>query len=140
MEGPMKESCWLEYSRPVVENFMIFTYHYPPLNQFLSSLKMAVRLFQLHKEERDYTSVFPKEEIVYLSSDSPNVLEALDDTKVYVIGGLVDHNHHKVSHSVLGYMTNQSQYSTVSVVFTVLTQANSVIFLSDIYLITLFLC
>ncbi|XP_076459878.1 tRNA methyltransferase 10 homolog A-like [Babylonia areolata] len=51
--------------------------------------------WDMHKEERDFREVFAREDIVYLSSESPNVLHTLDDSKVYVIGGLVDHNHHK---------------------------------------------
>ncbi|XP_075356731.1 tRNA methyltransferase 10 homolog A isoform X1 [Mycteria americana] len=42
-----------------------------------------------------YSELIKKEDLVYLTSDSPDVLSELDEKKAYVIGGLVDHNHHK---------------------------------------------
>ena len=43
-------------------------------------------------DPRHLTEIYPKEKIVYLTSESENVLEDVVDDKVYVIGGIVDHN------------------------------------------------
>lgn len=36
------------------------------------------------------SKVFPREQLVYLTADSPNVLRTFDHSKVYIIGALVD--------------------------------------------------
>ncbi|CAJ0931332.1 unnamed protein product, partial [Mesorhabditis belari] len=48
-----------------------------------------------HRHLEPLEKVFDPEEIVYLTADSENVIEKLDDTKVYVIGGIIDHNSQK---------------------------------------------
>ncbi|XP_067128187.1 tRNA methyltransferase 10 homolog C [Centruroides vittatus] len=40
--------------------------------------------------EKSYLDIFPKERIVYLTPNSPNVLQKFDHDSVYVIGGFVD--------------------------------------------------
>jgi len=52
--------------------------------------------WDLHFEKK-LLETFPKDKVVYLTAESPNVLTGLEPGVVYVIGGLVDHNHHKVS-------------------------------------------
>ncbi|CAG2230208.1 RG9MTD [Mytilus edulis] len=53
------------------------------------------RHIEVNFTENDYHEEFDKDKIIYLSGDSPNVLEDLSDDHVYIIGGLVDHNQYK---------------------------------------------
>ncbi|CAJ0574596.1 unnamed protein product, partial [Mesorhabditis spiculigera] len=51
--------------------------------------------WDVHLRSEPLEQVFNPSEIVYLTADSENVITELDDTKVYVIGGIIDHNSHK---------------------------------------------
>lgn len=42
------------------------------------------------------TSGMRRENVVYLTADSKNVLSKLEENHTYVIGGIVDHNRYKV--------------------------------------------
>lgn len=48
-----------------------------------------------HIWEQPLDSICPAKDVVYLTADSENVLDRLDVDKFYLIGGLLDHNHHK---------------------------------------------
>ncbi|ODN06208.1 tRNA methyltransferase 10 A [Orchesella cincta] len=54
------------------------------------------RNWDVHFHEKSYLELdYPKEQIVYLTAESENVLREPEDGKLYVIGGLVDHNSKK---------------------------------------------
>uniref|UniRef100_A0A0M3J5D4 tRNA (guanine(9)-N(1))-methyltransferase n=1 Tax=Anisakis simplex TaxID=6269 RepID=A0A0M3J5D4_ANISI len=58
--------------------------------------------WDIHFETKSLCEVFKKDDIVYLTADSENILENLDSSRVYVIGGLLDHN------SLKGYCLNEA--------------------------------
>lgn len=42
--------------------------------------------------DKPFIELFPKESLVYLTADSPNIITTLVESDIYIIGGIVDHN------------------------------------------------
>lgn len=61
-------------------------------------MKCGPCLLQVVSEERPYLERFAdrKNDLVYLTADAEETIQELDAAKVYVIGGIVDRNRHKV--------------------------------------------
>ncbi|XP_072165516.1 tRNA methyltransferase 10 homolog A-like [Diadema setosum] len=62
---------------------------------YMSTLVQGYKNWDVHLKSDDPEGAFGADSIVYLAAESPNVLQQLHPDKVYIIGGLVDHNHHK---------------------------------------------
>ncbi|MBN3291614.1 TM10A methyltransferase, partial [Polypterus senegalus] len=89
------QRCYAE-NRRAVRPVQVSPYHSGQLKQIMDENdKGWVNWKDIHVSPEHYITILKKEDLVYLTSDSPNTLSELDETKAYVIGGLVDHNHHK---------------------------------------------
>ncbi|KAK1891095.1 tRNA methyltransferase 10 like C [Dissostichus eleginoides] len=44
----------------------------------------------INSSDKHYIDLFPREQLVYLTADSPNIFRTFDHSKVYIIGALVD--------------------------------------------------
>nr|CAG4649667.1 EOG090X0D3U [Scapholeberis mucronata] len=51
--------------------------------------------WDVYFRNQHFMDIFDKDKIVYLTSESDNVIGDIEEDKVYIIGGLVDHNSHK---------------------------------------------
>lgn len=78
-----------------------------PCKLFFTGIKNNGKIHECFKKNDGYENwdlqwnykphgeVFEKQEVVYLTAESENVLDKLEENKTYIIGGIVDHNHHK---------------------------------------------
>lgn len=63
-----------------------------PIFSLATALHPILTPLQVFKQPLPVEEAYPIEKIVYLSPDSENLIETIDEDKVYVIGGIVDDN------------------------------------------------
>jgi tRNA (guanine9-N1)-methyltransferase len=66
----------------------------PGLLAGLSKINCSNWEMRIHSET--YLELFEKERLVYLTADSNTVIDSFDPQTVFIIGGIVDHNRHKM--------------------------------------------
>eukprot|EP00126_Sphaerothecum_destruens_P010586 Sdes_comp20780_c0_seq3m16857 len=109
------------------------------LKQLLEKSFDGFKQWDLYFHDDSFSKVFeetPKEKIVYLTPDSPNLITTLHPDSIYIIGGLVDHNSLKsicyekakklgIAHGQLPigeyFQLSQRKVLTVNHVFEILT-------------------
>jgi tRNA (guanine9-N1)-methyltransferase len=84
-----------------------FQFYFTSCSNVLKNLleKSGLSNWDIHLHESHFLDVFSqenKQNICYLTSDSPNEIDDFEENKIYIIGGLVDHNHH-VSKAQFGF-------------------------------------
>ncbi|KAJ7320335.1 hypothetical protein JRQ81_019846 [Phrynocephalus forsythii] len=57
---------------------------------FVKSYGEAWDKLMVTVSEKAYTELFPREQLVYLTADSPNIMKRFEHDKIYIIGCLVD--------------------------------------------------
>lgn len=88
--------CYAENRRAIHPVQLYLTSHGGQLKSNMDEYdKGWINWKDIHIKSEHYKDLMKLEDLVYLTSDSPEVLHELDETKAYIIGGLVDHNHHK---------------------------------------------
>ncbi|EGG22212.1 Putative RNaseIII [Cavenderia fasciculata] len=81
----------LRLERPLFMDFCSFT---GPVKESFEALQGYIN-WKVGRHEQSYMDLYKKEELVYLTAESPNIIKELDPTKKYIIGALVDHNRYK---------------------------------------------
>ncbi|XP_026072743.1 tRNA methyltransferase 10 homolog A [Carassius auratus] len=90
------QRCYAENRRTLHPVQFYLTSHGGQLKQVMDEINKGwVNWKDVHFRPDAFHEILKEEDLVYLTSDSPHVLQELDEAKAYVIGGLVDHNHHK---------------------------------------------
>ncbi|CAG8636977.1 guanine-1-methyltransferase-domain-containing protein [Gigaspora rosea] len=64
-------------------------------NRFDTKIQSHINWKDVVFDTKSYLERFDKDDLVYLTADATDVIDELDENKVYIIGGIVDKNRHK---------------------------------------------
>jgi len=88
IQSQMKEVFRL--NRSMWEPYNIYLCNYDEGNETVTSMVNGLKGYTMHVTSQCFTEVLPKDKLVYLSPDSPNILNSYSHDDIYILGALVD--------------------------------------------------
>lgn len=77
-------------NRSMWEPYNIYLCNYDEGNETVTSMVNGLKGYTMHVTSQCFTEVLPKDKLVYLSPDSPNILNSYSHDDIYILGALVD--------------------------------------------------
>lgn len=89
--------CYAINTRTSIPANLILSGFHGKTKEFLEKQAEGCENWLVTRTEKTYLEHFEgsKDDLVYLTADSPNELQELDPSKAYIVGGIVDRNRHK---------------------------------------------
>jgi ribonuclease P protein 1 len=94
----------ISFNRASFEPFQIYLCNYSTDTEFNENYSWVLGFDEnlIFETSQSYVDLFPRDDLIYLTSDAKKAMKTYDSSKVYIIGNIVDNDKQKFKFITLG--------------------------------------